>query len=88
MTPACPPDVPLVTVSRPLSIGLPPEKFSAVVAGTLRMVATKRNSRKDQYFCAKRPRQARVHALGTDLAPVLRDIVRIEGTATEWRVFL
>lgn len=88
MTPDCPPDVPLVTVSRPLSIGLPPEKFAAVAAGTMRMVATKRNPRKDRYFCAKRPLQARVHALGTDLAPILRAIVRIEGTPTEWRVFL
>lgn len=88
MTPDCPPDVPLVTVSRPLSIGLPPEKFAAVAAGTMTMVATKRNSRKDRYFCAKRPQQARVHALGTDLAPILRAIVRIEGTPTEWRVFL
>lgn len=78
---------PLVTVSRPLTIGLPAEKFAAVVAGQVTMVATKRNPRKDRYFLAKVPTHARLHALGSDAPPVLRAVARIDGTDTEWRVF-
>jgi hypothetical protein len=86
MTDACPPPpAAVVTVARPLSIGLPPEKFDEVVAGSRTVFITKRNPRKDRYFCAKRPLQARIAALGTDRF-VLRNIVSIEGTAEEWKV--
>lgn len=84
-TPTQPPA--LVVVARPLTIGLTPERFAAIASGAVTMVATVRNPRKDRYFNAKRPLRARISALGTDQPPILRDIVRIEGTATEWRVF-
>lgn len=87
MIDACPPPPIVVTVSRPLSIGLPPDKFAEVVAGTRREFATVRNPRKDRYFCAKRPTHARIADLVTD-ASILRPIVRIEGTTTEWHVFI
>lgn len=87
MTADCPPQpAAVVTVTRPLTVGLPPEKFAAVAAGTIRMVATVRNPRKDRYFSAKRPLQAKISALGTDQAPILRDIARIECTAEAWFV--
>lgn len=88
MTADIPPQSPaLVAVARPLNIGLTPEGYAKVVSGETTSIATQRNPRKDRYFNAKRPMQARISALHTDQPPILRDIVRIEGTATEWRVF-
>lgn len=87
MTDAChvPPGV--IAVTRPLNISLTPERFAAIASGAVAMVATLRNPRKDRYFASKRPMRARIVATGTDQPPIPRDIVRIEGTATEWRVF-
>lgn len=83
----CPPKpVAVVTVTRPLTVGLSPPKFAAVASGAMTMVATKRNPRKDRYFFAKRPLQARISTLGTDQAPILRDITHIECTADAWFV--
>jgi len=84
----CPPQpVDVVTVTRPLTVGLPPEKYAAVAAGIMTMVATVRNPRKDRYFFAKRPLQARISVLGTNQTPILRDITRIECTAEAWFVY-
>jgi len=68
-------------------VGLPPETYAAVISGEKKQFSTKRNPRKDRYFLAKVPRQARITALGTGLA-ILRDIVRVEGTATEWHIYI
>ena len=84
MIDACPPPSHVV-VSRPLSIGLPETVFDEVVAGVKSSFTTKRNPRKDRFFCAKRPLQARISALGTDRS-VLRDIKSIEGTLEFWKI--
>lgn len=80
----CPlPPAHIVVVSRPLSIGLPESEFDKVISGLKTEFATKRNPRKDRFFCAKRPMQARISALGTDRS-VLRDIININGTPEIW----
>lgn len=81
----CPPPAHIVVVSRPLSIGLPEKTFDEVVAGIKTSIATKRNPRKDRFFCAKRPTHARISALGTDRS-VLRDIKSITGTPETWEI--
>jgi len=87
MIDTCPPSPPahIVVVSRPLSIGLPESEFNKVLAGVKTEFATKRNPRKDRFFCAKRPRQARITALVSGRS-VLRDIVSIKGTPEIWVV--
>lgn len=79
----CPPPAHIVVVSRPLSIGLPENVFADVIAGVKTSFTTKRNPRKDRFFCAKRPTRAHISALGTDRS-VLRDIKSIEGTPETW----
>lgn len=81
----CPPPAQVVVVSRPLSIGLPVNVFDEVIAGVKTSFTTKRNPRKDRFFCAKRPTQARISALGTDRS-VLRDIKSIEGSPEFWTI--
>lgn len=81
----CPPPAHIVVVSRPLSIGLPEAVFNEVIAGLKTSFTTKRNPRKDRFFCAKRPKQARISALGTDRS-VLRDIKNIKGTPEFWQI--
>lgn len=66
---------------RPLTVTLPEESFKAVLAGTKRMIATKRNARKDKYFASKTPDAARINGR------IFR-ITRITETPTEWRVFI
>jgi len=83
MIDACTTPAVIVTVTRPLNISLREDKFREVVAGTRTFIITRRNPRKDRYFCAKRPLQARISALGTDRS-VLRDIKSIDGTPDEW----
>lgn len=85
MMAACTPLAVVVTITKPLNIGLPEAKFDAVVNGRQTVIATKRNPRKDRYFCAKRPLQARIASLETGRS-VLRDIVSIEGTQEEWKI--
>ncbi len=87
MIDACPPPPHVVTVSRPLSIGLPYETFVAVISGSKSDFTTKKNPRKDRYFSAKRPAQARITSLETGQS-VLRDIKCIEETPEAWRVFI
>lgn len=65
----------------PLTITLPPEVFALVRSGQKRMIATKRNPRKDRYFAVKSPTGAKIN--GT-----LYMIKRIEGTPEEWKVFI
>ncbi|MFA5379258.1 MAG: hypothetical protein WC455_26115 [Dehalococcoidia bacterium] len=65
----------------PLTIALPPDVFALVRAGKKRMIATRRNPRKDRYFAAKTPTEAKIN--GT-----LYQITRIEGTPEEWRVHI
>lgn len=81
----CPPPAHIVIVSRPLSIGLPEKVFDEVIAGLKTSFTTRRNPRKDRFFCAKRPKQARISALGTDRF-VLRDIKSINGTPETWEI--
>lgn len=66
---------------RPLTITLPPESFAEVRAGRKRMIATRRNPRKDRYFAAKTPTEAKIN--GT-----IYQITRIEGRETEWKIYL
>lgn len=66
---------------RPLTVTLPAEAFRAVLSGEKRMIATKRNARKDKYFESKTPDAARINGQ-------LFRITRITGTPTEWRVYL
>lgn len=87
MTQDFPPLPPPVTVSRPLSVGLPADRFPPGAATTVTTVATRRNGRKDAFFLAKRPTHARVYVIGDPAPAVLREITRIEGTPTEWRVY-
>lgn len=70
---------------KPLNVTLPAAAFAAVVAGEKTWIATRRNPRKDRYFSVKRPRWARVRCEG---AEALREIARVEGTETEWRLIL
>lgn len=65
----------------PLTITLPLEVFALVRSGEKRMLATRRNPRKDRYFAAKTPTEAKIN--GT-----LYRIARVEGTPDEWRVYL
>lgn len=65
----------------PLTITLPPEVFAQVVAGEKKIISTKRNPRKDRYFAAKTPDRAKING-------VLCPIQRIEGTETEWKIYL
>lgn len=67
--------------NRPLTITLPPEVFAEVEAGTKRIISTRRNPRKDRYFAARTPQEAKIN--GT-----LYLIQRIEGTETEWQIYL
>lgn len=67
--------------NRPLTITLPQEVFAQVRSGQKRMIATRRNPRKDRYFAAKTPDTAKIN--GT-----LYPIHRIEGTETEWKIYL
>lgn len=84
----CPPiAAPPITVSRPLNISLPPELFSAVADGTKKIVTTRKNPRKDRFFLAKIPAQARIKELGTD-REFLNRIFRVEETEGEWRIVL
>lgn len=85
MIDACPQTAHVITVSKPLNIGLPEAKFDAVINGRQTIIATQRNPRKDRYFCAKRPLQARIASLETGRS-VLRDIISIEGTPSEWKI--
>lgn len=87
MIDACVPQAHVVTVTRPLSIGLPYEAYVAVISGSKTDFSTKKNPRKDRYFSAKRPLQARITSLETGQS-VLRDIRCIEETPEEWRVFI
>lgn len=87
MIDACPVPPGVVTVARPLSIGLPFEAYVAVISGSKTEFATKKNPRKDRYFSAKRPLQARITSLETGQS-VLRDIKCIEETPEEWKVFI
>lgn len=66
---------------RPLTVTLPPESYQSVVSGEKRMIATKRNARKDKYFESKTPAAARINGH-------LYRITRITGTPTEWRVYI
>ena len=77
----------MITVSRPLSIGLPYAAYVAVISGTKTDFTTKKNPRKDRFFLAKRPTHARITALDTG-QNVLREIKRIEETPGEWRIFI
>ena len=81
----CPPPAHIVVVSRPISIGLPVNVLDEVIAGLKTSFTTKRNPRKDRFFCAKRPTHARISALGTDRS-VLREIKSIEGTPETWKI--
>lgn len=83
----CPPPPHVVTVTRPLSIGLPYETFVAVISGKKTEFETKKNPRKDRYFSAKRPEKARITSLETGQS-VLRDIKCIEETPGTWRVLI
>ena len=87
MIDTCPPPAAVVTVTRPLSIGLPYETFVAVISGTKTDFATKKNPRKDRYFSAKRPTKARITSLETGQS-IVRDIKCIEETPETWRVFI
>lgn len=66
---------------RPLTITLPPELLAQVRSGKKRIVSTRRNPRKDRYFAAKSPTEAKING-------VLYRIARIEETPTEWRIHL
>lgn len=66
---------------RPLTITLPPESFAEVRAGRKRIIATRRNPRKDRYFAAKTPTEAKING-------VLYQIARVEGTLEEWQIYL
>lgn len=81
----CPPPAHIVVVSRPLNVGLPEAVFDEVISGAKTSFSTKRNPRKDRFFCAKRPTHARISALGTDRL-VLREIKSIEGTPETWKI--
>jgi len=72
-------------VSRPLSIGLPEADFDKVASGSKTEFTTRRNPRKDRFFCAKRPRQARIHSLDSGRS-LLRDITDIKSTQETWIV--
>lgn len=85
MIDACPLPAHVAVVSRPLTIGLPEKVFDDVLAGMKNSFSTKRNSRKDRFFFAKRPTHARIHALGTDRS-VVREIKTITGTPETWEV--
>lgn len=65
----------------PLTITLPPEVFAQVRSGQKRMIATRRNPRKDRYFAAKTPTEAKING-------ILYPLTRIEGTETEWKIYL
>ena len=66
---------------RPLTITLTPELYAQVVAGEKKIISTKRNPRKDRYFAVKTPDMAKIN--GTPYP-----IKRVEGTETEWKVFI
>jgi hypothetical protein len=66
---------------RPLTITLPEEVFAQVRSGEKRMIATRRNPRKDRYFAAKAPTEAKING-------ALYRIARVEGTPEEWRIHL
>lgn len=65
----------------PLTITLPPEVFAQVRSGQKRMIATKRNPRKDRYFAARTPQEAKINGIPYP-------IQRIEGTETEWKIYI
>jgi hypothetical protein len=66
---------------RPLTITLTPDVFRAVLAGTKRTITTRRNPRKDRYFQAKTPDQAKVNGIPYQ-------INRVEGTPEEWVIHI
>lgn len=77
----------MIETDRPLNIQLPEAAFQAVVSGEKAMISTRRNARKDRFFEAKRPRWARIRSETTGQS-VTRAISRVEGTDTDWRVFV
>lgn len=87
MIDAAPPSAPPITVSRPLNISLPPALFIEVADGRKKVITTRKNSRKDRFFSAKIPAQARIKELGTD-REFLNRIFRVEETESEWRIVL
>lgn len=46
---------------KPLNITLSDHLFAAVQSGAKRIVSTKRNPRKDRYFAAKKPTEAKIN---------------------------
>lgn len=65
----------------PLTITLPPEVFALVRSRKKRIISTHRNPRKDRYFSAKTPDQAKING-------VLYPVTRVEGTPHEWIVHI
>lgn len=76
----------MIYVSRPLSVTLPQENFIAARDGSKHCISTQRNPRKDKFFKTKRPRKAQLKCAGEE--PFLREILRVEGTDTEWRIYI
>ena len=66
---------------RPLTITLQLDVFALVRSGEKRMIATRRNPRKDRYFAAKTPMEAKING-------ILYQVARVEGTVDEWQVHL
>ena len=64
-----------------ITITLPPEVFAEVEAGRKKIIATRRNPRKDRYFEAKTPTGAMING---HYFP----IERVEGTPQEWKVHI
>ena len=72
---------------KPLNIGLPESEFLKVLSGEKRQFNTCKNGRKDKYFYAKRPANVNISSLDGDRQfqkSVLKTIIQIEETATEW----
>lgn len=76
----------MIIVSRPLSVTLPIEAFIAARDGSKRCISTQRNRRKDVFFETKIPQQAQIKCAGEE--SFLRGILRVEGTDTEWRIYI
>ena len=66
---------------RPLTITLTPALFALIRSGAKQSVSTPRNPRKDRYFAAKAPDQARINE-------TLYPIIRIEGTPDRWVIHI
>jgi len=66
---------------RPLTVTLALEVFALVRSGAKRVITTRRNPRKDRYFAAKAPTEAKIN--GT-----LYPIKRIEETPEEWKIYI